>query len=144
MYVLKLGGTSVATSVTPFKFDEERFVWTSGDYRLYDYGREIEQSTDDKDDAADFQRSSALVVPAPVVTPTQFKRLFTGPERVAIKKARATDDLVEDFFSLLDELGSTDSVDLALQSTLDVLTQLQELEIITAQRRVMILAGQAQ
>ena len=144
MYQLTLGGTLVAQSVKPFTFDEEQFVWAAADYRMYDYNREIEQSTDDENAAADFQRSSALVVPAPVVTPTQFKRLFTGSERVAIKKARATDDLLEDFFSLLDELGSTDSVDLGLQSTLDVLNQLQELEIITVQRRVMILAGTAQ
>lgn len=143
MYQLKIGETVIAKSSTPFTFDDEHCLWTSADYRLYDHSRVVEQIVDDEHAGTDFQRSSALVVLAPVVTPTQFKRLFTGPEGVAIKKARGSDDLIEDFFSLVDDPGLV-SVDLGLQSTLDVLTQLEEMNIITPQRRAVILAGQPQ
>ena len=77
------------------------------------------------------------------VSRTVFMRLFTGPERVAIKNTRATDDLVEDFFSFVEDPDSG-GVDLTLQSTLDALLHLQSLEIITDERRLQILAGVAQ
>ena len=85
-------------------------------------------------------------LPSPVsveithVTRTEFMRLFTGPERVAIKNARGTDDLVEDFFSMVEDPDSP-GVDLTLQSTLNILLHLQSMEIITDARRLAILAG---
>lgn len=74
------------------------------------------------------------------VTRTEFMRLFTGPERVAIKNARGTDELVEDFFSMVEDPDSP-GVDLTLQSTLNILLHLQSLEILTDARRLSILAG---
>lgn len=74
------------------------------------------------------------------VTSFGFKRLFTSAERVAIKNARVADDLVEDFFSMVEDPDSS-GVDLTLQSTLDALLHLKSLEIITDDRRLQILGG---
>lgn len=80
------------------------------------------------------------VLPITQVTRIGFKALFTGTERLAIKKARTTDDLLEDFFSMAEDSDSP-GVDLTLQSTLDALLLLESLEIITEERRLQILAG---
>ena len=74
------------------------------------------------------------------VTRLEFKELFTSAERVAIKKARASDDLVEDFFSIAEDPDST-GVDLALPSTENVLFHLEGLGILTEERHQQILAG---
>ncbi|MBX9900805.1 MAG: hypothetical protein K2Y28_08485 [Burkholderiaceae bacterium] len=84
------------------------------------------------------------VVPPPpattylVVSPIEFKLLFTAPERVAIKNS--VDPVVQDFFSIIDDPRLT-KVELGLQSTQDALLYLVSKNLITAARRTQIMAG---
>ncbi|MCO8161985.1 hypothetical protein NJC38_07415 [Pseudomonas sp. 21LCFQ010] len=52
------------------------------------------------------------------VSPVEFKLLFTGPERVGIKKLRVDDALLDDFMSIVDD-GRLGFVDMSLKSTRD-------------------------
>ena len=85
--------------------------------------------------------------PAPTeslkVSPVEFKLLFTPQERVAIKAARASDPVIDDFFSIIEDPRLT-HVDLGLQSTQDALGYLETKGVITDARRVQILAGKIQ
>ena len=80
---------------------------------------------------------------SPKVSPVEFKLLFTAGERVAIKAARASDPVIDDFFSIVDDPRLT-HVNLGLQSTQDALGYLETKGLITDARRVQILAGQVQ
>lgn len=85
--------------------------------------------------------------PAPTtplqVSPVQFKLLFTPQERVAIKAARASDPVIDDFFDIVEDPRLT-FVDLGLQSTQDALSYLVQQGLLTVERRQQILAGQVQ
>ena len=80
---------------------------------------------------------------APKVSPVEFKLLFSAQERVAIKTARATDPVIDDFFEIVEDPRLT-HVSLGLQSTQDALAYLEAKGLITTDRRVQILAGQVQ
>lgn len=80
---------------------------------------------------------------APKVSPVEFKLLFTAQERVAIKAARATDPVIDDFFDIVEDPRLT-HVNLGLQSTQDALAYLEATGLITTNRRQEILAGQVQ
>lgn len=80
------------------------------------------------------------------VTPVEFKLLFTGPERVAIKKS--ADPLVQDFFELVENqriVNAADAnrgtIDLGLKSTIGALTYLETINLIDAGRAAQILSG---
>ena len=79
----------------------------------------------------------------PKVSPVEFKLLFTAQERVAIKEARATDLVIDDFFEIVEDTRLT-HVNLGLQSTQDALAYLEATGLITTARRQEILAGQVQ
>lgn len=78
---------------------------------------------------------------SPKVSPVEFKLLFTSAERVAIKLARATDPVIEDFFEIVEDSRLT-VVDLGLQSTQESLAYLQSKGLITDERRHQIISGQ--
>ena len=80
---------------------------------------------------------------SPKVSPVEFKLLFTAGERVAIKAARASDPVIDDFFSIIEDPRLT-HVNLGLQSTQDALGYLETKGLITDARRVQILAGKIQ
>ena len=80
---------------------------------------------------------------SPKVSPVEFKLLFTAGERVAIKAARATDPVIDDFFEIVEDPRLT-HVNLGLQSTKDALVYLEVEGLITAERRQEILAGKIQ
>lgn len=80
-------------------------------------------------------------VEAPKVSPVEFKLLFTAQERVAMKDARATDPVIDDFFDIVEDPRLT-HVNLGLQSTRDALAYLEAKDLITTTRRQEILAGQ--
>ena len=80
---------------------------------------------------------------SPKVSPVEFKLLFTAGERVAIKAARASDPVIDDFLSIIEDPRLT-HVNLGLQSTQDALGYLETKGVITDARRVQILAGQVQ
>ena len=74
------------------------------------------------------------------VSPPEFKLLFTVQERVAIKEARATNPIVDDFYNIVEDPRLT-HVNLSLQSTKDALLYLTSLGLITEDRRLIILSG---
>lgn len=76
----------------------------------------------------------------PKVSPVEFKLLFTAPERVAIKTARATDPVIDDFYDIVEDPRLT-FVDLGLQSTKDAIGYLQSKGLLTAERAAVILTG---
>ena len=79
----------------------------------------------------------------PKVSPVEFKLLFTSPERVSIKAARATDPVIDDFYDIVEDPRLT-HVDLGLQSTQDALAYLEAQGLIAAGRKTEILTGQVQ
>ncbi|MEN9885425.1 MAG: hypothetical protein RL758_3 [Pseudomonadota bacterium] len=85
-----------------------------------------------------------LVAPVPPkVSPVEFMLLFTSAERVALKAARSTDPVIDDWMDIVQDPRLT-QVDLGLQSTKDALAYLVSIDILTAERRDEILAGQTQ
>ena len=77
---------------------------------------------------------------APKVSPVEYKLLFTSAERVAIKAARATDPVIDDFYDIVEDPRLT-YVDLGLQSVKDAINYLQSKGLLTAERAAEILAG---
>lgn len=83
------------------------------------------------------------VEPAPTppqVTLVQFKLLFTPAERVAIKAARATDAMIDDFYEIVEDPRLT-MVDFGLQSTVDGVGYLVSRGLITEARKDEIISG---
>lgn len=76
----------------------------------------------------------------PQVTPVQFKLLFTPAERVAVKAARATDAMIDDFYEIVEDPRLT-MVDFGLQSTVDGVGYLVSKGLITEARKAEILSG---
>jgi hypothetical protein len=76
----------------------------------------------------------------PKVTPVQFKLLFTSPERVAIKGARATDPVVDDLWELVED-PRMEYVDFGLKSVRDSIEYLATAGLIAPERVAEILAG---
>lgn len=81
----------------------------------------------------------ASVAP-PTVSPIEFMLLFTAPERVAVKAARETDPIVDDFMGIVEDPRLT-GVNLALESTQNALAYLVAQNFITEDRKVEILMG---
>lgn len=79
----------------------------------------------------------------PKVSPVEFKLLFTSAERVAIKVARPTDPVLDDFFDIVDDPRLT-HVDLALASVQGALHYLAAISLITDARREEIMLGVVQ
>jgi len=106
---------------------------------------------DDAVKVGDTWDGSAWVAPAlvvaepattfPKVSPVQFKLLFTGPERIAIKATRATDPLIDDFYDIIEDPRLTE-VDLGLQSTQDGIGYLAQQGLIAPERVAEILTGE--
>ncbi len=77
------------------------------------------------------------------VSPVEFMLLFTGAERVAIKAARQTDPVIDDFLEIVEDPRLT-FVDLALPSTRDALAYLVVKNLISEERQAEILSGAIQ
>lgn len=92
-----------------------------------------------------------LIVPTPVepvveygkVSPIEFKLLFTSGERLALKAARSTDPVIDDFYDIIDD-PRLNYVDLSLTSTQNALAYFVSKGVLTEQRKAEILANQAQ
>ena len=74
------------------------------------------------------------------VSPIEFKMLFTAQERIAIKTAKATDEILTDGFEILDDARLTE-VDLGLTSVQELLAYLVSLGLLTALRVEEILSA---
>ena len=89
-----------------------------------------------------------IVIPEPVtpepnypkVSPVEFKMLFTSPERVAIREARASDAVIDDFYDIVEDPRLT-HVDLGLKSTQDALDYMVSKGLISDERKTEILTG---
>jgi hypothetical protein len=75
-----------------------------------------------------------------IVSPVEFKLLFTSPERIAIKAARATDPVIDDFYELLDD-PRLSGVNLGLQSIQDAVGYMALQGLIAPERVAVILSG---
>ena len=76
----------------------------------------------------------------PKVTPVQFKLLFTSPERVAIKAARATAPVVDDLWELVED-QRMEYVDFGLKSVRDSIEYLATARLIAPERVGEIISG---
>lgn len=91
--------------------------------------------------APDPVEPTPITVTPPTVSPIEFMLLFTAQERVAIKAARETDPIIEDFMSIVEDPRLT-GVNLALESTQDALAYLAAETLIAADRPAEILKGE--
>ena len=89
---------------------------------------------------SDAEKSLSIAPESLTPTPVQFMLMFAPAERVAMKAARATDPVLDDFFDIVDDPRLT-YVDLGLQSTKDAVAYLVSKSLITEARAVEILAG---
>jgi len=72
------------------------------------------------------------------ISPIEFKMLFTVSERLAINPLKQSDEIIKDWFEILDDSRLT-TVDLGLKSTQDALDYLVTLDVLTEDRKVEIL-----
>ena len=79
--------------------------------------------------------------PPIIVTPIQFQMLFTSAERIAIRHARATDEIIDDFCQIVEDPRLAE-VNLSLGSVREGIAYLRQVGIITEDREAQILAGQ--
>lgn len=79
----------------------------------------------------------------PVVSPVEFKLLFTAMERIAIARARAEDPVIDDFYSIVDDPRLT-QVALSWKSTQDGVDYIISKGLVAPERREAILTGQFQ
>ena len=75
------------------------------------------------------------------ISPIVFKMLFTVSERLAINPLKQSDEIIKDWFEILDDTRLT-FVDLELKSTQDALSYLVTLEILTEDRKLQILRNE--
>ena len=76
----------------------------------------------------------------PKVSPLEFKMLFTVQERIAIKEAKATDEILQDGFEILEDPRLT-VVDLGLESNQGFIDYMATLGLFTTERADKIKSG---
>ena len=77
------------------------------------------------------------------VSPVEFKLLFTSAERVAIKAARATDPVIDDFYDIVEDPRLT-HVNLALTSVQQALAYMEHKGLLAEGRAAEIITGNIQ
>lgn len=80
------------------------------------------------------------IIPDIKISPIEFKLLFTTAERIAIKEERATDPVIDDFYSIVEDPRLTE-VNLSLSSTKNAINYLVSKNLITATRKNEILSA---
>ena len=81
-----------------------------------------------------------VVVAVTQVSPVEFKLLFTASERIAMRTARASDPILEDFFDIAEDPRLT-FVDLSIASTQQAIGYMVALGLLTAERGAQVLEG---
>lgn len=76
----------------------------------------------------------------PIISPVEFKLLFTPQERMAIIAERANDPILDDLFSILDDVRLKE-INLNLESNKAVMAYLESKGLITAERKAEIMTG---
>ncbi len=74
------------------------------------------------------------------VSPVEFKLLFTIQERLAMRTARTTDPVIEDFFDLIEDPRLT-HVDLSIPPVIEMMNYLETNGVISEGRAAVILAS---
>lgn len=89
------------------------------------------------------QETAAADIAAAIteVSPVEFKLLFTPQERIALRTARATDFVLQDFFDIAEDPRLT-KVELALPSTIAALDYMVSKGFLTVERATKIKLGQ--
>lgn len=117
------------------------------------YNTEVEDNVEDNAELIDGvwvnpttpEPDSDYVLPEPEkvypkVSPLEFKMLFTVQERIAIKEAKATDEILQDVFEILEDTRLT-VVDLGLESTRGFIDYMATLGLLTTERVDKIKSG---
>ena len=117
------------------------------------YSTEVEDNVEDNAELVDGvwvnpvtpEPDTDYVIPEPEkvypkVSPLEFKILFTAQERIAIKEAKATDEILQDGFEILEDTRLT-VVDLGLASTQDFIDYMTSLGLLTTERADKIKSG---
>lgn len=81
-----------------------------------------------------------LTAQIPIISPVEFKLLFTPSERLAIKSARETDAILDDLFTILDD-PRLKEVNLNLESNKAVVAYLESKGLVTSERKAEIMTG---
>ena len=76
----------------------------------------------------------------PIISPVEFKLLFTPQERLAIKAERLNDEILDDLFTILDD-PRLKEVNLNLESNKAVMAYLESKGLITSERKAEIMTG---
>lgn len=76
----------------------------------------------------------------PIISPVEFKLLFTPQERLAIKAEQTNDEILDDLFSILDD-PRLKEINLNLESNKAVMEYFQSKGLITAERKEEIMTG---
>ena len=99
--------------------------------------RRVGQAWNDPESVVAPQPPIALII----VSPVEFKLLFTPAERMAIKAARTSDPVIDDFFEIIDDPRLTE-VNFGLASTCAAVDYLAAQGLITVDRAAEIKTGQ--
>lgn len=76
----------------------------------------------------------------PIISPVEFKLLFTPQERMAILAERVNDPILNDLFSILDDVRLKE-INLNLESNKAVMAYLENKGLITTERKAEIMTG---
>lgn len=93
--------------------------------------------TDDEAKSIGFTKQ---VIPAPVISPADWRLLLTSEERIKIKAIRTSNAVVEDFYDTIEDTRLT-KLDLGSSSVTSVTGELVSVGILTAERKAQIIAG---
>ena len=117
------------------------------------YNTEVEDNVEDNAELVDGvwvnpvtpEPDTDYVIPEPEkvypkVSPLEFKMLFTVQERIAIKEAKATDEILQDVFEILEDTRLT-VVDLGLESNQGFIDYMATLGLFTTERADKIKSG---
>jgi len=107
----------------------ERYTSFEDDLEMVNHHAELQEAA---------QEPPAVLLP--LLTPVEFKLMFTPMERIAIKGKRATDEILDDFMDIIDDPRLV-TVDFNLQSTKDAIDYLVSIEVLTAERAVQVKTG---
>jgi len=129
---------SSRTLVSDIQVSEDFFEEFNSDYWRYNFETATLELIPD---AAAIKAAAVNAQVFPKVSPIEFKLLFTSAERIAIKAAVATDPVIEDFYSIIEDPRLT-FIDLGLSSTQSALLYMVLQGILTSGRVPEILSGQ--
>lgn len=76
----------------------------------------------------------------PIISPVEFKLLFTPQERMAIITERANDPVLNDLFTILNDVRLKE-INLNLESNKAVMAYLEFKNLITTERKIEIMTG---